>query len=308
LPGANLSGATLRGADLSGVNLYDADLHGADLILANLSGAQLGRAVLSGAHVSEADLRGANLSANLSSADLREADLRDADLTGANLTAAQLAYANLTRAKYAPASEPPYPFVAGIKGLSKVRIPSGEEAGLVQLRKLLQDAGLRVLEREATYSIERARTSEMTALPSVIGAIFRRAAFELPTAYGLHPFRALFLIMLIWLFCVPIYCRSIVDDPGGSQQGNGIYRILPADRVVGLAAEPEIKKEPEVIRLQAADLWTAVPAAVYFSLLSAVDIGFQQFTPGDWIRRLQPHEYTLHPRVGLGSFLDRNIC
>jgi hypothetical protein len=24
-----------------------------------------------------------------------------------------------------------------------------------------------------------------------------------------------------------------------------------------------------------------------------VNIGFQQFTPGDWIRRLQPHEYAL---------------
>jgi hypothetical protein len=26
---------------------------------------------------------------------------------------------------------------------------------------------------------------------------------------------------------------------------------------------------------------------------AAVNIGFQQFTPGDWVRRLQGHEYTL---------------
>jgi hypothetical protein len=36
-------------------------------------------------------------------------------------------------------------------------------------------------------------------------------------------------------------------------------------------------------------LWTAA----YFSLLSAVNIGFEQFTPGDWIRRLQTREYSL---------------
>ena len=39
-------------------------------------------------------------------------------------------------------------------------VEGGEEVGLVQLRKLLQDAGLRDLGREATYSIERARTSK----------------------------------------------------------------------------------------------------------------------------------------------------
>jgi hypothetical protein len=34
-------------------------------------------------------------------------------------------------------------------------------------------------------------------------------------------------------------------------------------------------------------------SAAYFSLLSAVNIGFEQFTPGDWIRRLQDREYSL---------------
>jgi hypothetical protein len=40
--------------------------------------------------------------------------------------------------------------------------------------------------------------------------------------------------------------------------------------------------------------WRAVlGSAAYFSLLSAVNIGFEQFTPGDWIRRLQTREYSL---------------
>ena len=37
----------------------------------------------------------------------------------------------------------------------------------------------------------------------------------------------------------------------------------------------------------------AVSTAAYFSLISAVNIGFEDFTPGDWIRRLQTREYSL---------------
>jgi hypothetical protein len=36
----------------------------------------------------------------------------------------------------------------------------------------------------------------------------------------------------------------------------------------------------------------ALPTAAYFSLISAVNIGFKDFTPGEWIR-LQTREYSL---------------
>jgi hypothetical protein len=165
-----------------------------------------------------------------------------------------------------------------------------------------------------TYSIERARTAEKItppqeaeapeswntkirhitrSLPSVFQAIFRWAAFDLTAAYGLHPFRALFFILVIWLLCVPVYCWSIVGDPEQSEQSSGIYQLLPANRIDGPSGEPKLAKEPKVLRVQARNWWSAVPAAAYFSLLSAVNIGFQQFTPGDWIQRLQPHEYAL---------------
>jgi hypothetical protein len=276
-------------AILFNANLTDAILSGANLSMAILIGARP-----RGANLSHADLSWAKLSrADLLGADLTHADLSMTVLRGAKLAATKLANATLTKANYAPASEPPHPYVVGIKGLSTVVVPAGEEVGLVQLRKLLQEAGLRDLERETTYSIERAKTSEMRGFPAVIGVIFRRAAFEWPTAYGLHPFRAPFLIMVIWLLGVPVYCWSIVNDPAPSEQGSGIYRTLPANRIVGPASEPQIEKEPKVLRVQATDWWNAIPPAAYFSLLSAVNIGFEQFTPGDWIRRLQPHDYEL---------------
>jgi hypothetical protein len=266
------------------------------LVHAKLTGVNLSTAILADADLSGADLSGARLySANLSGADLSNARLSSANLVGANLTSARIAYAILTDAFYGPASEPPHPYVAGLEGLSKVRIPS-DEVGLVQLRKLLQDAGLRDLEREATYTIERARTWHRVASGgwlSFIQGIFRWAAFDLTTSYGLRPFRALLLIMAIWLLCVPVYSWSIASYPEQWRQVSGIYRVLPANRIDGPSAVPKIETEPRVLRVQARNWWSAIPAAAYFSLLSAVNIGFEQFTPGDWIQRLQPHEYAL---------------
>jgi uncharacterized protein YjbI with pentapeptide repeats len=302
LDGADLSGADLEGAQLRGAHLSGAKLCGANLSLARLSSADLGGADLSGANVSITDLRHAHLDrTNFNGANLVLAKMNNATLVEVNVTKATLAYADLTNAVYAPASEPPHPFVTGIKGLSKIRIVSGQEVGLVQLRKLLQDAGLRQLEREATYSIERART-----LGAPVPLLFARLiAFDWTTAYGLRPARAIFLMMAIWLLCIPAYGWSIVHDPSQPHRESGIYRVLAKDRIDGAPPEPKIEKDPKAVRLQARTWLNALPDAAYFSLLSAVNIGFQQFTPGDWIRRLQTTEYALQavgwPRVVAGT-------
>ena len=245
---------------------------GADLSKANLQQTNLSNANLSNSYIREATL----LYTNLSGAYLGGADLSKAGLFGANLTQTKLAHVNLTNSIYGPASEPPYPYVANIKGLSSIQVPEDAgEVGLVQLRKLFQDAGLRASEREATYSIERARTFAMSGWPSAAAAVLRWLAFDLTTAYGLHPVRALFLIMGIWLLCIPMYSWSIMYQ---SQEGSGIYQSFPANRIAEPSGELTIEKNPVVIRVKAVNWW---------------NIGFQQFTPGDWIRRVQPHEYEL---------------
>jgi hypothetical protein len=166
LRGANLSAAGLKStrlirANLRGAKLNNADLRGADLVFATLENADI-----SGANLLFASLHGADLSgANLSGTNLSATTLIGANLSRADLKDAQLAYANLTNAHYAPASAPPNAYVAGIQGLETVTFPQGHELGLVQLRKLLQDAGLRDQERQATYAIETGRTTH--ALNSV---------------------------------------------------------------------------------------------------------------------------------------------
>jgi uncharacterized protein YjbI with pentapeptide repeats len=378
LSGAHLYGADLQTANLSGVRLeynllgsyepgllgsQETHLDGADLRYANLSGAHL-----SGAHLYGADLRNANLSgahlrgAHLDDANLTEADLSEATLTGASLNGAlltsanvghtQLAYADLTDAVYAPISPPTDTYVAGIKGLATLHIPSEQELGVIQLRKELQDAGLRDAERAATYSIERSGTTErFTSAPRLLrealgragfidstelyssdntararlrllqealgGArfidstdvyssdntpparfawvegLFRVVAFDMTTAYGMHPTRALVLIVVLGGILTLVYMWPILHSPGNSMKAGGIYQVFPADRMAETQDDLTAEKEPKWVRVETRDRWRAFRSAAYFSLISAVNIGFEQFTPGDWVRRLQAQNYSL---------------
>jgi hypothetical protein len=155
--------ANLCNANLRGVQLNEADLVGAELNKANLSYAQLNKADLVGAELNKADLGGVQLNeANLFGAQLNKAVLIQSGLKDTHLAAV-----NLTDAIYAPASPPPDAYVADIEGLRTIVFPKGNEAGLVQLRELLQKAGLRDLEREATYAIEHGRTWHAICLQPV---------------------------------------------------------------------------------------------------------------------------------------------
>ena len=300
---ANLSGVNLADANLSGANLFGANLSGADLSLANLSGAVLETANLGGASLPWANLSGANLiMADLSKAYLVRANLSNANLSGANLsrvtldvtevTGAHLGSTDLTGAIYAPVSQPPDPYVEGIKGLSTVRFRNNSSSGFVQLRDLLQKAGLRDPEREATFAIERGKTWHLLnpatywepvspgdepfwkardpafqkALEDVDGfdlvglgqavlthprvlksiiehkaevgeGLFRLVAFDLTTAYGLHPTRALVIIIGLWAGLTLVYVWPIRFAARSSDQmqfngrrrrgaGGGIYPNL----------------------------------------------------------------------------------
>lgn len=168
LTGAKLHRADLRAADLRRAILLSVDLRGADLRAANLSGSNLYYADLSGATISgnlrEADLRWANLEgAVLLEADLTSADLRNANLTGAHLIATAItdtrfSNANLTNARYEAVTAPAEGYLWGLNGLSTTWFYPGRESGIVFLRDALRKAGLRELEREATYAIGYGRT------------------------------------------------------------------------------------------------------------------------------------------------------
>jgi hypothetical protein len=111
------------------------------------------------------------------------------------------------------------------------------------------------------------------------------------TAYGLHPAYAIGWIVLVGAVLTPAYMWAMLH----STPKSGIVQVFPKDRLEGTAGSLVDEKERKKVVIQAKSLRDAFPSAAYFSLISAVNIGFQQFTPGDWIRRLQSREYSLEP-------------
>jgi uncharacterized protein YjbI with pentapeptide repeats len=287
LDGAYLNGANLEGAHLNGARLYGAHLNGANLNFAylngvNLYGADLSKARLYGAHLNHAVLSGVDLSG----ADLTQANLRGVDLRGANVSKAKLAAIDLTGAYYARFGAPD-PDVGDIKGLSTLRFLGREEiAGLVQLQKAFQDAGLRDDEREVTSAIERNITRNSLGIEGIL----RFVGFDVTTGYGLHPTNALGWILLLGAVLTPVYMRVMLHPTAMS----GVVQVFPEDRLDGITAgDPADGEKRKKVVIQAKNWRDAFLSAAYFSLISAVNIGFEQFTPGDWIRRLQACEYSL---------------
>jgi hypothetical protein len=272
---ANLCNANLSGRKLSGV-----DLQSANLTRANLSGA-----VLTGADLSNA---------KLDEADLISADLAGAKLIGTSIKDALLAFANLSSATYAPRSQAPNPYVAGIEGLDSVTFPSGREDGLVQLRDLLQKAGHRDLERAVTYAIERKNTADEFAgwRDNYVGAadaVFRTLAFDWTTGYGLYPANAMLLVLEIWALLTFVYAFPILCP---QRTAGRICFILPKDRVETQNGEPRLEGNARVGRLSGG-VYRALGWAAYFSLLSAFQIGYKEFSIGAWLGRAQSRNFSL---------------
>jgi hypothetical protein len=298
LMSANLNGASLRIAELNGSLLVSANLNNANIVAAELNDANLNSAELNSADLGGAKLNNALLEAShLVNADLRGAQLRKATLEGVSVSGAKLADTDLTSATYNPTSAgPPDSFVAGIKGLATVTFPPGGESGLVQLRDLVQKAGLRELEREATFAIEHGKTRHAIARwaenpGNAVEGILRMIAFDWTTGYGMYPSYALKLIALAWLILIPVYFWPIRFTPTRLTTG-GIFQIWPSDRIEAHGGRVSLSKSANVNRVQRGTP-AALGHAAYFSLLSAFHIGWRDFNVGTWITRIQPQEYAL---------------
>ncbi len=319
--GLDLAGAKLRGAylgrpDLRGANLENADLSyaympGAILVgakmagviaahayfggAADFSGANLTKCNLSWAFMPEVNLSGSDLTdANLSEANLRGAkfsgsDLRDADLSGANLRGAKfsgtklkvksLEKADLRDAVFepAPGQLPEMTQFVLAKYLKTLEFRNSPHA-LVELRAEFIKGGLRQQERELTYAIERGKRQQRRFLEATLKYVL----FEITCKYGLLPWRALWiLVFLMVLFCVP-YALALRFS-----KRSGVWTARPKDGV-GEPGSDEVRTQVSARGLR------CVLVAVYFSLLSATNVGWRDINIGAWIARLQPREYRLY--------------
>ena len=293
---AELQDVYLRGADLRGASLILAQLTNADLTLAKFQGASFFQANLESASFVGAELREADFTlANLKNANLGRVSLQDAKLLGANLENTRLEFSDLNGVIYAPASPPPNTYLEGIKGLKTVVFPSGRQSGLVQLRKLLQNTGLREKEREVTFAIERGKAFHARRSASLVEQLsgwLSMVLFEWTTAWGLHPSRALLILVGLLLGFSVIYAAPIALPQMFASGQNGIFRVWPRERLEPADAGIRIVEVARVERLTAGPL-TAFPWALYFSAISAFHVGWRDLNVGTWLMRIQPSETTL---------------
>ncbi len=333
LTGADLTGADLRqaamanakldGAVLEHANLDAADLRNADLTDSDLQYAKLRRAILYGAKLVRAQLglkaipvaaaskqlaRRARLpipdalkSALETGAAIPEAvragaDLGRADLRGADLTDAWFRSADLDLTIYEPTADPNVSGIAKARHLDLATYVDDPEA-LVRLRKEFSETGFREAENKITYAVNR----KQTAQDAPVLRWFRRVAFDWTCQYGMNPARPLKIIGVVWLAMTVFYFLCMhTKGPSGiyveaareasGQERNWRFQVLLPHLKDELTPGKRVPRRPgRRLRWE----WRLSRCAMYFSLTSAFNIGYQELNIGEWLKMLTKREYNL---------------
>jgi uncharacterized protein YjbI with pentapeptide repeats len=297
LTGALLTSAKLAGADMPslmaiGALFYDADAKGA-----NLYDADLRYAVLDGADLTGADLRGADLSgASLNETNLTNANLAGAKLVGADLTDTNIQDANLDAVDFSGATYNATGTPRSVRGAINLKFLSqkSSSAAMIALRKKLTDTGFETNAREVTYALQTQQTGLLLAggNPDVhlwpwvqwaIGVGYF-ILFQWTSEWSLDVTKPLVILaVLIPVFAFP-YAFAL-------NRRRLIWRMVPKTAIgsTGSDAWEQVWKRgrsfPAKYRI-----------ALWFSLLMAFRVGFQQFTIGEWISRIHPKEEVLAAR------------
>jgi uncharacterized protein YjbI with pentapeptide repeats len=338
LTDVQLSGADLYGADLHDAYLNDAKLTGADLRDAGLEDAQLYGAHLNNAHLSNANLTGANLRhADLVGADLTDVQLSGAKLDGADLSGATLSGADLGRALFEPKSIPELRGIAAAKNLELLTYDTNPDA-LVQLRKQFEDGGFRDQERKITYALKREEAEQfwknctsrqlpgehaaaahvivvgehatraiLSSSDSVVAncssLVLNKVFFDWTCQYGMSPGRPLILGTVLWLICSLLYFVCL------QRSGKtGLYRVYEQR----LGEAPAAPRRFEKISISSIrrfrgrqtplqflrDQCVLLCASMFFSLMSAFNIGFRDINFGRWLRLLTRQEFDTRQWAG----------
>jgi hypothetical protein len=293
LSDADLSEADLSNADLTFANLTHADLMGANLTQAKLIDANLTKALLLGADLSDADLT----MANLTDASLGDANMTHANLLNTNLTGAAVGHVNFDRAKFEPDSLP------ALRGISlahnlELLTYNYNPAALAQLRKQFEDVGLREQERKITYALKRQEAKLAWAQGNFASFIFNEVFFDSTSQYGMSPGRPLILGVVLWFLCSLLYFVCM-HTPGEA----GLYRVYGK----GILNSPSIQQRVEKIssrrttRLRSSRWLVQVfrrecrllRTSMFFSLMSAFNIGFRDINFGRWLRLLTRQEFDI---------------
>ncbi len=192
----------------------------------------------------------------------------------------------------------------------------------MELREAYKKAGMREPERQLTFALNhnrRVKLWEKSGLLHKVESLFNLVCFEWTCQYGMNPGRPLEILGLgLFLFTLP-YLLALRSR----NRETGLWLVLPPDRIIGGGSKVRPFKLTGCtpFRPLPPGPWPRFKArsrrglrrvrlAFYFSLLSAFNLGWRELNVGNWISRLQKHEYTLRatgwPRTvaGLQSLLS----
>jgi len=314
LRASDFTGATLRGAQLSDAQLQNAILDHANLSGASLRSASLDDARLSGARLDDADIEGARLNrADLTGALLRNVNARgvqfsDASLTNAGLDNVDMTNADLRNANVlglslecSPGALPRVESFAAARGLAAITFTKSPHC-LVQLRAALANLGLRDEERQLTFAVEhtRWRHARSGSRSERYEALFKYVMFEATCDYGMAPGRPLRLVGLLILLCWPLYYVALVKHEAGGiwvewAEGPGKEGGVRVERMTPAFLVPRIGEVPSGAFRASLSVVLRLICALYFSVLSAFQLGWHDVNVGTWLARIQSRDYALRP-------------
>ncbi|WP_054697680.1 pentapeptide repeat-containing protein [Desulfosarcina cetonica] len=299
---ANLKEAVLIKANLKGAVLIKANLKGAGMDEANLQGAEYNWQSLQGAGLIKASLQGAGLNeAKLEGARLNEAKLEGARLNEAKLEGAELIKANLQGAIFEiePNTLPEIRSTGTAVNLAFLRYKESPHA-LIELREAFKKYGLRQQEREITYAIKHSGYLNAMAgkdIETKFQVIAGRLLFDLPCQWGMAPMRPLIILLIGIAFFSPVYILAIKKRKKYlSANGYAVKKESKTDGIWKTWIPERARRDlggnaPELL---ACGWWGAIGIGIYFSVLSAFQVGWKDLNVGSWIARMQPREYRLH--------------
>lgn len=269
---------------------------------------------LSGVDLSDHDLRKATFSSYYTlksdgSTIAHITSLRGADLSRTELEGAIIREADVFGVIFEPLSNPYARYLATAENLEFLNYRRDPSA-LVLLRKEFENNGFRDQERKITYALRRreaelsweaCRSRELTdgkVRPIIwssngwvanCGSFFlNRVFFDWTCQYGMNPGRPLQIGLALWGVFSLLYftCLNMSSE-------SGLYRVQVRD----LERDPNSQKDIKQIRVVSLPTTAhcrvfrslgrevhALGTAMFFSLMSAFNIGFRDMDFGRWLR------------------------
>jgi hypothetical protein len=193
--------------------------------------------------------------------------------------------------------------IAGAKNLDLLTYFANPDA-LVQLRKQFEDGGFREQERKITYALKR-REAELSChrgmrmlLTDCVSFVFNTVFFDWTCQYGMSPGRPLILGTVLWLICSVLY--FVFLHRSGEM---GLYRVYE-QRLGEAPATPRRFEKISIASIRRfhgrqgalqflRDEWLLLWASMFFSLMSAFNIGFRDINFGRWLRLLTRQEFDI---------------